>query len=168
ERPYATVQSSNSQSNHPITYHPISNVSATLTQEYRSANPLPLKRLARLQPAIRTGRYGRLARVRIVIDYRPALKARTGVGEYIHQTIKALGRGGSEDRITLFSSSWKDRPSAETMSELPRARVVDRRIPVRFLNLAWHRLGWPSVETLTADRYDVAHSPHPLLLPSRS
>ena len=106
--------------------------------------------------------------MRIVIDYRPALKARTGVGEYIHQTIKALGRGGSEDRITLFSSSWKDRPSAETMSELPRARVVDRRIPVRFLNLAWHRLGWPSIETLTADRYDVAHSPHPLLLPSRS
>jgi glycosyltransferase involved in cell wall biosynthesis len=105
--------------------------------------------------------------VRIVIDYRPALRARTGVGEYIHQAIKALARTG-EDDITLFSSSWRDRPAADLRSELPNVRVVDQRIPVRALNIAWHRLGWPPVEAVAGGTYDIAHSPHPLLLPSRS
>ena len=111
---------------------------------------------------------GRLTRVRIVVDYRPALRARTGVGEYIHQIIKALARTGQDDEVTLFSSSWKDRPSDEVVADLPGVRIVDQRIPVRALNLAWHRLGWPSVEAMAGGTYDVAHSPHPLLMPSRS
>jgi glycosyltransferase involved in cell wall biosynthesis len=41
-------------------------------------------------------------------------------------------------------------------------------VPVRLLNLAWHRLGWPPAETLTGGTYDVVHSPHPLLLPARA
>jgi glycosyltransferase involved in cell wall biosynthesis len=102
-----------------------------------------------------------------VIDYRPALRARTGVGEYIHQTIKALARTGL-DEITLFSSSWKDRPAPDLTSELPNVHIVDQRIPVRALNIAWHRLGWPPVEAVAGGSYDIAHSPHPLLLPSRS
>jgi glycosyltransferase involved in cell wall biosynthesis len=109
----------------------------------------------------------RLGRVRIVIDYRPALRARTGVGEYIHQVVRSLSEVGG-DAITAFSSSWKDRPPPDLARELHGVRVVDRRFPVRALNLAWHRLQWPPVETLTGDEYDVAHSPHPLLLPSRS
>jgi glycosyltransferase involved in cell wall biosynthesis len=105
--------------------------------------------------------------VRIVIDYRPALRARTGVGEHIHQVTSALARTGS-DQITVFSSSWKDRVPAALATELPGVRVVDRRVPVGALNLAWHRLRWPPVEALTGGEYDIAHSPHPLLLPSRS
>lgn len=105
--------------------------------------------------------------MRIVIDYRPALRARTGVGEYIHQTIKALAKTG-DDQITLFSSSWKDRPAPDLTSEVPNVRIVDQRIPVRALNVAWHRLGWPPVEAVAGGSYDIAHSPHPLLLPSRS
>jgi glycosyltransferase involved in cell wall biosynthesis len=105
--------------------------------------------------------------VRIVIDYRPALRARTGVGEYIHQVTTALARAATDD-ITIFSSSWKDRPARDLATELPGVRIVDQRIPVRALNLAWHRLGWPPVETVVGGTYDVAHSPHPLLLPSRS
>jgi glycosyltransferase involved in cell wall biosynthesis len=46
------------------------------------------------------------------------------------------------------------------------AQIVDRRIPVRWLNYAWHRLEWPPVEWLTGRSYDVVHSPHPLLVPS--
>jgi glycosyltransferase involved in cell wall biosynthesis len=105
--------------------------------------------------------------VRIVIDYRPALRARTGVGEYIHQVIGALAKHG-QDEITLFSSSWKDRPAADLATALPNVRLIDQRIPVRALNLAWHRLGWPPVEAVAGGEYDIAHSPHPLLLPSRS
>jgi glycosyltransferase involved in cell wall biosynthesis len=102
--------------------------------------------------------------VRILLDYRPALRERTGVGEYAHQLAAALRRLlDSGDELTLFSSSWKDRLP---VSRLPGARVVDSRVPVRLLNAAWHRLGWPPVEHF-AGAADVAHSMHPLLIPTR-
>jgi glycosyltransferase involved in cell wall biosynthesis len=43
---------------------------------------------------------------------------------------------------------------------------LDRRIPVRVLNYCWHRLGWPPIEWITRDVFDVVHSPHPLLIPT--
>jgi glycosyltransferase involved in cell wall biosynthesis len=106
--------------------------------------------------------------VRIVVDYRPALRARTGVGEYIHQAVKGLATSSQHDEITLFSGSLKDRPAPGLATELPGVRIVDRRIPVGPLNFAWHRLEWPPVEAIAGGTYDVAHSPHPLLLPTRS
>jgi len=51
----------------------------------------------------------------VLIDYRPALRERSGVGENTHQLVKALlgsGSGNTSARdldLTLFSSSWKDR-----------------------------------------------------------
>jgi glycosyltransferase involved in cell wall biosynthesis len=108
----------------------------------------------------------------VLIDYRPALRERSGVGEFVFQLTRALlssGRPGAEGPgvdLTLFSSSWKDRLAAGP--ELHGAAIVDRRIPVGLLNLLWHRAEWPSVETLTDRAFDVVHSPHPLLLPSRS
>lgn len=102
--------------------------------------------------------------LRILLDYRPALRERTGVGEYVHEIAGALMRQlGPADALTLFSSSWKDRLAA---GRIPGAHVVDRRVPVRVLNLAWHRLEWPPVELLAGPQ-DVAHSLHPLLMPSR-
>lgn len=102
-------------------------------------------------------------RVRILIDYRPALRERTGVGEYTHELASALARAlPLDDTLTLFSSSWKDRLTADAIPGLP---VVDARIPVSVLNLAWHRLELPPVEWL-AGPVDVAHSMHPLLMPS--
>jgi glycosyltransferase involved in cell wall biosynthesis len=109
--------------------------------------------------------------VRVLIDYRPALRERSGSGEYTHQLAKALlalalKSGGSRAiDVTLFSSSWKDRLSAT--SDLAGAAIVDRRVPVRVLNFAWHRLGWPPAEMLAGGAYDVVHSPHPLLMPAR-
>lgn len=104
------------------------------------------------------------ARVRILIDYRPALRQRTGAGEFVHQLARALqARLSGPDILTLFSSSWKDRlPDAV----LRGARQVDARVPVSILNRAWHRLEWPPVEWF-AGPVDVAQSMHPLLLPSR-
>jgi glycosyltransferase involved in cell wall biosynthesis len=100
--------------------------------------------------------------LRILLDYRPALRDRTGVGEYVHELALALTR--TPDDVVLFSSSWKDRVDSRTLAP---AAVVDRRVPVRLLNLAWHRLEWPPVEALGVGPIDVAHSPHPLLLPAR-
>jgi glycosyltransferase involved in cell wall biosynthesis len=103
-------------------------------------------------------------RLRILLDYRPALRRRSGAGEYVHELAAALARQlTARDTLTLFSSSWKDRfdPAA-----VPGVRRVDARVPVRVLNYAWHRLEWPPVEFL-AGPIDLAHAMHPLLIPTR-
>ena len=86
--------------------------------------------------------------VRVLVDYRPALRARTGVGEYVHELVRALRQPGGpagRDELALFTASWKDRPAPGLAAELGVA-VVDRRIPVRALTLAWNRLKAPPVE----------------------
>ncbi len=104
------------------------------------------------------------ARVRILLDYRPALRARTGVGEYAHELATAVARRlAPGDSLVLFSSSWKDRLQAGV---IPGTSVIDARVPVTFLNLAWHRLEWPPIETF-AGEVDVVHSMHPLLMPAQ-
>jgi glycosyltransferase involved in cell wall biosynthesis len=103
--------------------------------------------------------------VRILIDYRPALRQRTGVGEYAHELAGALTATlPSADSLVLFSSSWKDRLTPGTIPAVP---IIDARVPVTLLNLVWHRLEWPPIESLAGD-VDVAHSMHPLLMPARS
>jgi len=105
--------------------------------------------------------------LRILLDYRPALRQRTGVGEYVHELARALVATRTADRpesLSLFSSSWRHRLSPDVV---PGADIVDLRIPVRLLNLLWHRTQWPPVERLADGRFDVAHSAHPLLMPAR-
>jgi glycosyltransferase involved in cell wall biosynthesis len=105
--------------------------------------------------------------VRILIDYRAALRQRTGVGEYVHELAVALARSAPPgESLTLFSSSWKDRFAASDGTH--GVRVIDRRVPVRALNFGWHRLGWPSIEWLTGERFDVVQTAHPLPIPSRT
>jgi glycosyltransferase involved in cell wall biosynthesis len=102
--------------------------------------------------------------MRILVDYRPALSARTGVGEYVHSLVRAYAAAYDND-LTAFTSSWKDRPSSALGAELG-ARVVDRRVPVSVLNFLWHRIEWPPVESLAGD-VDIVHAFHPLLIPAR-
>jgi glycosyltransferase involved in cell wall biosynthesis len=106
--------------------------------------------------------------VRIVLDYRPALRRRTGVGEFVHELAKALAPRVHErgDTLAILTSSWKDRPSPGLSQELPGVRIVDRRVPVRALTWSWNRLGVPPVEWL-AGRADLVHA-QTLLIPSRS
>jgi glycosyltransferase involved in cell wall biosynthesis len=106
--------------------------------------------------------------VRALIDYRPALRERSGIGEYTHELVRALAASGAPSALDLavFSSSWKDRLEIREAG-LERLRRIDRRWPVSLLNFAWHRAGWPPVETLTGERFDVVHSMTPLLIPSR-
>jgi glycosyltransferase involved in cell wall biosynthesis len=104
--------------------------------------------------------------MRILVDYRPALRERTGVGEYVHNLVGAFVRDSANggDEVFVFTSSWKDRPGEHLHLELG-ARIVDRRVPVRVLNYLWHRLEWPPVEIL-GPNVDVVHAAHPLLIPS--
>jgi len=109
--------------------------------------------------------------VRILVDYRPALRERTGVGEYVHELAKALAAQVDRDRndeIALFTSSWKDRPEPTLASQMPApVRVVDVKVPVRALVWAWNRIEWPPVEWFAGES-DVVHSQSPLLIPSTS
>ncbi len=101
--------------------------------------------------------------MRILVDYRPALRARTGVGEYMHELTRAYTSAYGDD-VTVFTSSWKDRPDPGLGHAL-RARVVDTRIPVRVLNALWHRAEWPPAEWLAGPQ-DVVHAAHPLIIPA--
>ena len=109
--------------------------------------------------------------MRVLLDYRAALRERSGVGEYTHQLVAALLRrfrsngGPNTLDLWLFSSSWKDRLALG--AELAGAHAIDRRVPVSLLNFAWHRLGWPPAELLAGASFDVTHALHPLILPSR-
>ena len=113
--------------------------------------------------------------VTLLLDYRPALRDRTGVGEWVHQlalnllALKSAGDAAAAGvELTLWSSSWRDRPTPSALRELNGATFVDRRVPVRPLTWAWNRVGWPPIESLTSRRFDVVHSTTPLLLPARS
>jgi hypothetical protein len=102
--------------------------------------------------------------VRILLDYRPALVTRTGVGEYVHRLAEALVRvSAGRDAITLFASSWKDRLRA---TAVPGAAVADVRLPARLLRTLWQRGSWPPVERLAGGPWDVVQSALPTLVPS--
>ncbi len=104
--------------------------------------------------------------VHVIVDYRPALRARTGIGEYVHELARTLAASAGDSRsVTLFSSSWADRVDPRVARDIPGAAVVDVRVPVRALTWAWHRLHWPPIEALTGT-CDVVHSPTPLLIPA--
>ena len=106
--------------------------------------------------------------MRVLIDYRPALRARSGVGEYVHQLVTALAAAKASSNgvdITIFSSSWKDR--LHPSPDLDGTSAIDLRIPVSILNRIWHRLEWPPAEALARSSFDVTHSLHPLLMPAR-
>ncbi len=62
--------------------------------------------------------------VHVVVDYRPALRARTGIGEYVHEVARALAATtGPARALTLFSSSWADRVAAERVGRACPART---------------------------------------------
>src|SRR3954463_3957446 len=104
--------------------------------------------------------------MRILVDYRPALRARTGVGEYMHELTRAYAAAHAHtDEVAVFSSSWKDRPPPGLGADLG-ARVIDARVPVRVLNALWHRAQWPAIEWFSGS-IDIVHAAHPLLIPAR-
>lgn len=106
-----------------------------------------------------------MQKLTIGLDFRPALSRATGVGRYFQGLVAGLTRVDPDNDYVLFSSSWKERAP-----EVPRPanfRLVDRRVPVRVLNALWHRLEAPSVDWLSGTKVDIAHSPTPLILPSR-
>ena len=113
--------------------------------------------------------------MRILLDYRPALRQRTGVGEWVHELARSLlqlrrtnAPPARDLDLVIWSASFRDRLDTLARKQLDGARFVDRRIPVRPLIWAWNRLNWPPVEALAAGQFDVVHATTPLLVPSRA
>jgi glycosyltransferase involved in cell wall biosynthesis len=98
------------------------------------------------------------------LDLRPSLVRPTGVGTYVLGLAPRLPRLAPEDRFFYFSASLRDRYPPRSWP--PNVTLVDRRLPVRGLNLAWNRLGWPPLDRLVGSPLDLVHSPHPLLVPA--
>lgn len=103
--------------------------------------------------------------MKVALDVRPALSRPTGVGAYIGNLAERLPRLDPDSHYTLFSSSWRERWTRPVRR--PNVGVVDRRLPVRLLNVAWNRLGWPPMESVCGREFDLVHSPHPLIIPTR-
>ena len=103
--------------------------------------------------------------MRVGLDLRPALTRPTGVGAYVQGLAQRLPALAPDDRFFYFSASLRDRFAQKAWP--PNVTLVDRRLPVHLLNLAWHRLEWPPLERLVGSPLDLVHSPHPLLLPSK-
>jgi glycosyltransferase involved in cell wall biosynthesis len=104
--------------------------------------------------------------MRIGLDLRPSLSKPTGVGAYVLALAQRLPQVSPDAEFVYFSASLRQRyPSVAWPKNV---RFVDRRIPVRLLNAAWNRLGWPSLDFLAGgERLDLVHSPHPLIVPGR-
>ncbi len=99
------------------------------------------------------------------LDVRPSLSRPTGVGTYVLGLLDHLPQLAPDDRFSFFSASTKERyPQRDWPANV---RLVDRRLPVKGLNLAWNRLGWPPLDRLVGAPLDLAHSPYPLLVPCR-
>jgi glycosyltransferase involved in cell wall biosynthesis len=100
------------------------------------------------------------------LDMRPALAQPTGVGSYALALGRRLPLLAPEDRFYFFSASLKDRFPAEPWPK--NAKLVDRPLPVKALNYAWNRLGWPPLDRMVGASLDLIHSPHPLIVPGRT
>ncbi len=103
--------------------------------------------------------------MRILVDYRPALRARTGVGEYIHQLVRAYTATHHDECRGLHELvEGPARAHARRRAAAPGSSTAECRCGAQ-LSLASASSGrrsrrWPG-------RVDVVHAAHPLLIPSR-
>jgi glycosyltransferase involved in cell wall biosynthesis len=99
------------------------------------------------------------------LDLRPALRRPTGVGAYVTALARRLPGLAPADHFHFFSASLRDRFAELDWPE--NVTLTDKRLPVRFLNMAWNRGGWPALDRLVGASLDLVHSPHPLIVPGR-
>jgi glycosyltransferase involved in cell wall biosynthesis len=103
--------------------------------------------------------------MRICIDMRPALSRPTGVGTYVQNLVQALSEIDHQNEYLLFSSSWKERYNPVQYPS--HFKIQDHHWPVRLLNFGWNHLSFPPIELVLGKPVQVAHSPTPLVIPSR-
>ena len=97
------------------------------------------------------------------LDLRPSLSRPTGVGTYVLGLADRLPGARPRRPLPLLLGVAQ---GALPDRDWPRnVHLVDRRLPVRALNLAWNRLGWPPLDSgrrrRARPRALAPPSPHP-------
>jgi glycosyltransferase involved in cell wall biosynthesis len=103
--------------------------------------------------------------VRIGLDGTPLLGARTGVGRYVAELVRALPEAlapGDDVRLTAFTLR-----GAGQLADLapPGVSTRSRPVPARLLQAAWSRGSFPPVGLL-AGRLDLFHGTNYVLPPT--
>jgi glycosyltransferase involved in cell wall biosynthesis len=102
----------------------------------------------------------------IGLDLRPSLSKPTGVGSYVLALARRLPALAPDVHFYFFSASLKERYPHRDWPQ--NVTLIDLPLPVRALNFAWNRLGWPPLDRFVRAPLDLVHSPHPLLVPGKS
>jgi glycosyltransferase involved in cell wall biosynthesis len=105
--------------------------------------------------------------MRIGFDVRPFLKKETGVGIYCRNLLFHLAQIDRSNKYFLFSSSLKDKFPVQKIPPFPKKEFRHFRFPVRLINLFWYQLSWPPLDYFFRTDLDLAHSPTPLILPTK-
>lgn len=77
----------------------------------------------------------------IGIDARPAMKSKTGVGNYVLRLATHLSRLAPDNQYHLYHSSYKDRFYQPDLNGLSHCVVHDYKIPNRVMDFLWNRVG---------------------------
>lgn len=104
--------------------------------------------------------------MRIGIDIRPIVSKGTGVGSYTLNLIKNIGTLDHKNSYILFSNSFKDRISLESLHLPLNFNLKDYRVPNRILRGLWNYFSYPPIESFIGD-VDIFHSPHSIPIPAR-
>ncbi|MBI5199879.1 MAG: glycosyltransferase family 4 protein [Nitrospirae bacterium] len=104
--------------------------------------------------------------MRIGIDIRPIVSKGTGVGSYTLNLIKNIGAIDYKNSYILFSNSFKDRVSLDSLNLPSNFKSKDFKVPNQILRTLWNYLYYPPMEAFTGD-VDIFHSPHSIPIPVR-
>lgn len=104
--------------------------------------------------------------MKIAFDIRPFLSGETGVGVYYRNLLENLALIDKDNTYLLFSSSLKQRFPASELPSFSKYMFRDLRIPVKFLNYCWYKLGFPGIQTFFGRKAELTHSPSPVIIPS--
>ena len=107
-------------------------------------------------------------RLRVGIDYRPAVLLRSGIGRYVRNTVRHLPAMDDDLELSLFSVFFRDharRLAAAGVAETDRVRLAAARFPGRLVK------GLGAVRMLSTSRWtgpvDVFHLTDYVKLPVR-
>ena len=105
--------------------------------------------------------------MRIAIDYTAAVNQSAGIGRFVRSLVGALDTVDHENSYLLLHAA----PNGVTVPSFPAGpnfRRRNLRVPQRYLDIVWQRLGLPlPVDTLTGP-VDLFHSPDFVLPPVRA
>ena len=105
--------------------------------------------------------------MKIAIDYTAAVNQSAGIGRFVRSLVAALGTIDHETKYLLLHAA----PNGATVPSFPAGpnfRRRNLRLPQRYLDIVWQRLGLPlPVDTLTGP-VDLFHSPDFVLPPVRA